>query len=58
MSVGSFIVNVVSPSTPIPYIALWGEVMEEAGFVAGKKLIAEVREKGEIVLKLVDEEEV
>jgi hypothetical protein len=58
MSVGSFVVNVAGTYSPTPYIALWGEVMEEAGFVAGKKIIAEVREKGKIVLKLVDEEEV
>ena len=31
--------------------------MEEAGFTTGKKIVAEVREKGEVVVRMVEEEE-
>lgn len=55
MSIRSFAVNEIGLSEPIPYIVLWGELMQEAGFTTGKKIIAEVREKGEVVVRIVEE---
>ena len=42
---------------PVPYISISGQWLHEAGFVTGKKIVAEVKAKGEVILKLVEEDE-
>lgn len=57
MSVRLSTVKDIQYAKPVPYISLSGEWLVDAGFAIGKKIVVEVREKGEIVLKLVEEEE-
>ena len=39
-----------------PYVSISGKWLVEAGFKTGSKFVIESTEKGEIVLKLVEEE--
>jgi hypothetical protein len=58
MSVRLSIVKDIQYSKPVPYISISGQWLHDAGFAIGKKFVIEVTEKGEIVLKAVEEEEV
>lgn len=42
--------------TKEPYLNICGNWLVDAGFKAGSKFVMEVTEKGEIILKVVDEE--
>jgi hypothetical protein len=58
MSVRLSIVKDFKFSKPAPYISFSGEWLIEAGFAIGEKFVIEVKEKGEIVIKLVEEEQI
>lgn len=59
MSVRLSTVKDIEYSKPVPYISLSGEwLQDEAGFAIGRKIVIEIRKKGEVILKLVEEKEV
>ena len=58
MSVRLSTVKDIQYSKTVPYISISGQWLEEeAGFSIGRKIVVEVKEKGEVILKLVEEEQ-
>ena len=54
MSVRLSVVKDLQFAKPAPFISFSGDWLLEAGFEVGKKLVIEVKEKGEIIIKVVE----